>query len=110
MRSCNDRARFRWQADLLPVLCNPLVILLPGDQLLAIVSKLVAATDTHVSRLQLPHQLRKYADLKMPTIEPVWLHPQPRLPGHYSPPCFWNPGEVQRGPCLRGDLVPEREP
>src|SRR5205085_1305540 len=75
---------------------NLLLIALPGNELVPVVSIMITAFDVEVSRFEVPHELREHAHLKVPPLHPI------RAPYPFSraceqlPPRIRHPGEIEQ--------------
>ena len=86
------------QADHRTVGSDALVVLLPGEKLVAIVGEVVATEDAQIAGLQFRHQLGEYAHLKMTTTQTLGgtqLSFAIALLRDQPPPGFRHPGKIQ---------------
>ncbi|MBV9358359.1 MAG: hypothetical protein JO023_22845 [Chloroflexi bacterium] len=79
------------------ILGHPLVVGFPAHQLLAVVGEGVAADDTEVAGLELPHELREDARLEVTAVHPIWEAVAPALVGQPPPPGIRHPAQVKQG-------------
>ncbi len=83
-------------AGLLGVAGDLALVLLPGDELVAVVAVLFAARDAQVARLQLVDHLGEQADLEVAPVHLGRRRFMRRAPGQQRPPLLAHPGQVER--------------
>ena len=96
LEGSNEGRRLGRHAGLLGVARDVAAILVPGDELGAVVAVLLAAWDAKVARLQFVDHLGEQADLEVAPVHLGGCWRTRRVPGQQRPPFLAHPGQVER--------------